>query len=63
MRTRMKILPEEKTSCFLFHKWGKWDEGIKGDILDHENNILGHYIRQTRACIICNKKQLRVSEV
>ena len=61
--------------CFLFHKWGKWEDTQKGDIIPNEGSPLyivrgldsekidptpiGRYIRQERRCSDCNKVELR----
>jgi hypothetical protein len=52
-----------KKSCFLFHKWGKWQIIDEGPILrqyhrDPRAHSVGRYIEQKRVCECCGKVQL-----
>lgn len=53
----------QKTSCFLFHNWGKWKVIDSGEILSvRHNHTVGHFIEQRRVCERCGKMQLNTQK-
>ena len=47
-------------SCWLFHKWGKWEEEKYNMIGTDDNGLKFKCVRryQERYCELCNKKQV-----
>lgn len=56
-------MKEEKTNCWLFHKWEKWVETGRGPLIDYGQRNIGAYSRQERTCERCGLKQIKDFDV
>jgi hypothetical protein len=54
-----------KQNCNWFngHKWEKWHELSRGNMVANKTNTVGFWIKQERVCSNCGLKQLRVDSV
>ena len=54
-----------KKNCnwFTGHKWKKWHEIGRGNMVANKTNTVGFWIKQERVCLDCGLKQLRVDSV
>lgn len=43
---------------FLGHLWEKWADTQNGDLIEGDR-VVGHYIEQTRHCLLCGLIQMR----
>lgn len=48
-------------SCFWRHRWTKWQEIERGEVYRSADKAsVGTALTQSRYCVNCNKKELRV---
>lgn len=54
-----------KKNCnwFTGHKWKKWHEIGRGNMVADKTITVGFWIKQERVCLDCGLKQLRVDSV
>ena len=54
-----------KKNCNWFngHKWEKWHELSRGNMVANKTHRVGFWIKQERVCSNCGLKQLRVDSI